>query len=177
MTCTWVALLRGINVGRAKRISMADLRVALEGLGYSDVRTHGQSGNVVFASDQSTAEALEPEISLRINHEFSMDVVVMLRSGADFAATVEANPFVTRGVAVSELHVAFLAQPAPAARIVGIDRDSCTPDEFAVGKRAIYLRLPNGLTGSRLPDLERTLGVRVTQRNWKTTTRLRDLVR
>jgi uncharacterized protein (DUF1697 family) len=175
VSITWVALLRGINVGRNKRVSMSAIRGVLTSLGYADVRTHGQSGNAVFVSDQRKAARIEADISAKIKHELGMDVVVLLRTGRELAAVVDANPFVGGGAAASELHVAFLAQAPIAAAIRAIDRDACAPDEFAVGERAIYLRLPNGNMGSRLPNLERALGVRVTQRNWNTTLKVRDL--
>jgi uncharacterized protein (DUF1697 family) len=176
MSQTWVALIRGINVGRAKRIAMLDLRNLLESIGYAEVRTHGQSGNATFASGQRNAAAIENEISTRIQSDFHMDAAVLVRSATDFIAAVDANPFVARAVAPGELHVAFLsAEPAPAKR-AAVDPTAFQPDEFAFGKRVIYLRLPNGVMGSRLPDWERALGVRVTQRNWNTSTKLRGLL-
>ena len=74
MSVTWVAILRGIKVGRAKRITMADVRTALEALGCVDVRTHGQSGNAIFASPKRNPEPLEQEISRRILSDFGMEV-------------------------------------------------------------------------------------------------------
>jgi hypothetical protein len=111
MTVTWVALLRGINVGRNKRIAMADLRTMLVALGNSEVRTLGQSGNLVFSSAQRKVEPLEQEISKRIRATFGMDVAVLLRTADEFAAAVDANPFVASGVDATELHVAFLSRP------------------------------------------------------------------
>ena len=78
-------------------------------------------------------------------------------------------------IGAGELHATFLAAAPLAARISAVDRDACAPDEFAVGERVIYLRLRNGMTGSRLPDWDKQLGLRTTTRNWNTTTRLRDL--
>jgi uncharacterized protein (DUF1697 family) len=176
MSVTWIALLRGINVGRAKRITMADLRAMLDSLGYTDVRTHGQSGNAVFVSGRRRPESLEDDISTRIRGDFAMEVSVLIRPAGDLASVVDANPFVARGIASSELHVAFLSAEPARARVAGIDHDAVLPDEFAFGERVIYERLPNGVMGSILPDWERTLGVRATRRNWNTTTKLRDLV-
>lgn len=177
MSVTWVALVRGINVGRNKRIAMADLRTMLASLGYADVRTHGQSGNAIFSSGQRKAEALEQEISARIRRDFAMEAALLLRTTTEFAAVVDANPFVTRGSDPGELHYAFLsAKPAP-AKASGIEPDAYLPDEFAFGERIVYVRNGNGIMGSTLPDWERTLGVRVTQRNWNTITKLRELIR
>jgi uncharacterized protein (DUF1697 family) len=176
MSTTWVALVRGINVGRAKRIAMPELRAMLASLGYADVRTHGQSGNAIFTSGQRRAGVLEREISSAIRASFAMDASVLVRTAAEFMAAVDANPFVARGAPSSELHLCFLDAQPVAAKMRGVDRDAYKPDEFAFGKRVVYVRLPNGNMGSTLPDWERTLGVRATQRNWNTTTKLRDLV-
>ena len=176
MSTTWVALLRGINVGRAKRIAMPDLRAMLASLGYAEVRTHGQSGNAVFSSGQRKADALEREISARIRSDFGMEVAVLLRTAIEYRAAINTNPFVVRGATPNELHAAFLSADPAAATAAAIDHDTFLPDEFAFGQRVVYVRLPNGVMGSTLPDWDRVLGVRATQRNWNTATRLRDLV-
>ena len=155
---TRIALLRGINVGRNKRIAMADLRAMLESLGYEDVRTHLQSGNAIFAGGKGKDAALEQEISAGIKETFGMEVAVMVRTAAEIAAVVDSNPFVARGVDSSELHATFVAAAPPAAKIAAVDREACAPDEFAVGDRVIYLRLRNGVMGSRLPDWDKVLG-------------------
>jgi uncharacterized protein (DUF1697 family) len=175
MTTTRVALLRGINVGRNKRIAMADLRAMLESLGYDDVRTHLQSGNAFFAAGAGKDSKLEQEISAAIKATFGMEVAVLVRTAAELASVVDSNPFVARGIDASELHATFVAAAPPASKIAAVDRDACAPDEFAVGDRVIYLRLRNGVMGSRLPDWDKVLGIRTTTRNWNTTTRLREM--
>ncbi len=172
---TRIALLRGINVGRNKRIAMADLRAMLELLGYKDVRTHLQSGNALFAAGKGKDATLEQEISAAIKATFGMEVAVLVRSAAELASVVDSNPFVAQGAASSELLATFVATAPPEAKIAAVDRDACAPDEFAVGDRVIYLRLRNGVMGSRLPDFDKVLGIRTTTRNWNTTTRLRDM--
>lgn len=176
MSATWVALLRGINVGHAKRIAMADLRSSFISLGSTNVRTHGQSGNVIFESSERQAASLEQAISAAIRADFGMEVAVLVRSARDFVTVIDANPFVARGIATSELHVAFLSAEPAASKIASVDQSALLPDEFAFGTRAVYVRLPNGVMGSTLPDWDRVLGVRATQRNWSTATKLRDLV-
>jgi uncharacterized protein (DUF1697 family) len=177
MSVTYVALLRGINVGRAKRIAMADLRSMLETLGYTDVKTVGQSGNVVLSAGNGKPEAMEEKIATGIKSSFGMVVAVMLRTATELAAVVDENPFVKRGIPTGDLHVAFLSTNPSAAHLKALDAAAFAPDEFAFGKRAVYVRLPNGVMGSTLPDWDKVLGVRATQRNWNTTTKLRDLIR
>jgi uncharacterized protein (DUF1697 family) len=194
---TWVALLRAINLGRTRRVAMADLRAMLASLGYGDVRTHLQSGNALFttpdpidaeasggggaggAGDAAAVEAaaarLEREIAARLAAECGFDVPVMVRSAGQLVQVVEANPFVARRVDERELHAAFLSAAPAAEAVAAIDVTAYAPDELVVGDRVAYLRRPNGIQGSRLPDLGKLLGVEVTERNWRTVSRLHAL--
>jgi len=172
---TWVALLRGINVGRNKRIAMADVRALLETLGYAGVRTHLNSGNAIFSTGEHDAARIERDISASIRQVTGMDVATLVRAASDLAGIVDANPFAARGANPSELHVTFTATSIPVDRLAALDPEESAPDEFAIGDRVIYMRLPNGLSGSVLPDWGRLLGLRTTTRNWNTTTRLREL--
>ncbi|HEY4868967.1 MAG TPA: DUF1697 domain-containing protein, partial [Candidatus Dormibacteraeota bacterium] len=172
----WVALLRGINVGRNKRVAMADLRGLLDSLGYRDIRTHLQSGNAIFTTGRATASKLEQQIAERIKKDLDMDVSVLVRTSAELGAVAAGNPFVERGVPASQLHAVFLSGAPSSAKVASVDHDAVAPDQFAFGERVIYVRLPGGVMASRLPDWERVLGVRATQRNWNTVTRLLDLV-
>lgn len=173
---TWIALLRGINVGGNKLLAMADLRAMLASSGYANVRTHIQSGNAIFDARQ-TAARLEQEISSSIRRAFGLEVTVIVRTAAELAGVVAANPFAARDINPKELHVTFLDTAPAHERTAGIDPRAYLPDEFALGNRAVYLRLTAGVTGSRLPNWEQQLGVRITTRNWNTTTRLLELTR
>ncbi|HEY4868864.1 MAG TPA: DUF1697 domain-containing protein, partial [Candidatus Dormibacteraeota bacterium] len=93
---TFVALLRGINVGRNKRLAMSDLRALLEALGYGDVRTHLQSGNAIFTTGRGAESKLEQQISARISADLGLDVSVLVRTSAELAAVAAGNPFVER---------------------------------------------------------------------------------
>ena len=172
---TWVALLRGINVGSAKRVAMADLRALLSSLGYEDVRTHLQSGNAVFRARRATTLGLEKTVSDRIKADLGLDVRVLARSAEELDAVVGANPFAGGPGDPKELHVAFLSSWPQAAKVKAIDPDQLLPDELAFGDRVVYLRLPKGVMGSTVPDWGRALGVTVTQRNWNTVTRLHEM--
>jgi uncharacterized protein (DUF1697 family) len=170
---TWVALLRGINLGKARRVAMADLRALLEGLGYDEVRTLLQSGNAVFTAAGS-ATKLETAIERQIEQELGLRVTVMVRSAARLRTIVDDNPFAVPDADPKQLHVVFLSAPPPKQQVSSLDPDDYAPDEFAVGDRVIYLRLPNGVAGSRFP-WDRSFAVDTTMRNWNTTTKLADL--
>lgn len=170
-----MALLRGVNVGKAKRIAMADLRALIEGVGGEDVRTLLNSGNAVFRIGATSGAALEKKLSSAIKADLGLDVKVIVRSSAELQAIVDKNPFAARGADAKAMGVSFLSGPAAAAKIKTVDRDEVAPDEFEVGKDVIYTLQPNGVLATRLPDWGQLLDVTVTARNWNTVTKLLDL--
>lgn len=172
---TWVALLRGINLGRNKRLAMADLRRILETLGFDDVRTHLQSGNAILSTGRTTAAKLEQRIAAQLVNDVGLDVKVLCRTAAQLTTVVRANPFVARKADPKELHAVFLSKTAPAKELAAVDPEKFAPNEFEAGDRVIYLRLPKGVMGGRLPDWDRALGLDATMRNWNTVTKLADL--
>jgi len=174
---TYVALIRGINVGRHRRVSMADLRDVFAAIGADDVVTHLQSGNVVFASPSGARElvsAIEREIRARLD----LDVSVLIRTPVELGRIVAGNPFRTE-TDPKKLHVAFLEAPPPRRRLGALDSERVAPDEFRVAGRHVYLHYPTGSGRSKLTNdyLEKQLGVRATMRNWKTVTALAGLAR
>jgi len=173
---TYVALLRGINVGGRTKIAMADLRKLFAALGAEDVATYVQSGNVVFKSG-APAPALAQSIEGRIAEELGLRVTVVVRTAADLAKIVSANPFGDRGAEPTKLHVVFLAEKPAAARVRALDATRGEPDEFRVVGREIYLHYPNGSGRSKVTNawFEKELGVRGTARNWRTVTTLAEL--
>jgi uncharacterized protein (DUF1697 family) len=165
-----VVLLRGINLGRHNRLSMPDLRAALEDVGCRDVQTYVQSGNAVVDWTGEPAElerATREQLSAR-----GLDVPVMVRTGPELARVVAGSPWT--GLDPKLFHVAFLSgQPDPAA-VAAIDHEALLPERVVVGERVLYLDHATGVRGSRLDRLR--LGVDATARNWRTTTALLALV-
>lgn len=174
---TWIALLRGINLGRNKRVAMSDLRFLLESLGYGDVRTHLQSGNALFTHAGGKAADLEPEIEKAIDAKLRLDVKVIVRSSKEFASIFEGNPFVARKIDPKQLGATFLSANASAKKLATVNRRELLPEEIEVGDRVLYLRQPRGIQASKMPNWGKVLGVTVTHRNWNTVTRLNDLAK
>lgn len=165
---TWVALLRAVNLGPTNKLAMADLRAMLEALGYEDVRTLLQSGNAVFTAGK-TAAAVEREVGDALRaHGLGPSVCAMVRSAAYLKKVAAGNPFAHHDP--KQLHVVFLA-----SRTKPIDTAKYAPDELAFGDRCVYVRLPNGVQGAKIPDWNKALGVPATMRTWRTVTRLLDL--
>lgn len=173
---TYVALLRGINVGRNKRIAMARLRELLSGLDYDEVRTLLQSGNAVFTSTRCSADAVAAEIEQAITAELGMQVAVLIRTAAQLNAAVQANPLAAEDRDPSRLLVLFLSG-VPAKSALPEPGD-VAPEEWHVGAREIYLWCPDGVLESALVPLltDKQLGVHVTMRNWRTVCKLAELL-
>jgi uncharacterized protein (DUF1697 family) len=168
----YVALLRGINVGRHKRMPMADLRELLSGLGYSDVKTLLQSGNAVFTSPARSAAGVERAIEKAIADRFGFDVRVLVRTKEEVRAAVAGNPLpVPDG---SRFLVSFLDRNPPASRLQQIDAAEAEPEQFAVGTKVLYIWCARGFMDSKLLPLlsDERLGVVATARNWNTVTKL-----
>jgi uncharacterized protein (DUF1697 family) len=175
---TYVALLRGINVGGKSAVQMGELRSLFTSLGHSDVRTYVQSGNVVFASTEAGSHIAEG-LEHRIEEVFGLQVPVLLRTAEELTEVAAGNPFLGTIDDLAKLHVVFLDdRPAPSG-VAGLDPDRSPPDELAVSRREVYLRLPHGAGRTKLTVdyFERALGTRATARNWRTVTKLLELAR
>ena len=175
---TFVALLRGINVGKARRVPMAELRSLFEDVGYGvGIQTLLNSGNIVFADAHKSAAAHARAISGALRDRFGFDVPVVVKSAAELAATVEENPLAAPGVDPSRLLVVFAQGAAPPAAVRALAAAVQPPDQFAVGRRAAYLYCPDGILAS--PAAKRALAgpsELVTTRNWATVLKLQALV-
>jgi uncharacterized protein (DUF1697 family) len=173
----YVALLRGINVGGNKKLSMADLRELLLSLGYADVMTYLQSGNALFTSPRDDPTELAQKIEHQIARDLGLQVSVLIRTRQELATVVEGNPFQSATATPTRLHVSFLSASPNGERLAEIDPGRFEPDEFRIGDRVIYLLLPDGFHGTKLTNefWERRLGLRATTRNWNTVTKLLSL--
>ncbi len=177
MTRKHVALIRGINVGRAKRVAMADLRALVVDLGYGDVRTLLNSGNVVFTVPASARNDPGPRIERAITSRLGISARVTVLTRAELAAVVAENPLVGVASEPSRLLVTVLTDPADRKRLLPLARQDWAPDVLAVGARVAYLWCPKGMLESRLADaVSRLLGDGATTRNWATVTKLHALV-
>ncbi len=177
MTRKHVALIRGINVGRAKRVAMADLRALVVDLGYGDVRTLLNSGNVVFTVPASARSEPASRIERAITSRLGISARVTVLTRAELAAVVAENPLVGVASEPSRLLVTVLTDPADRKRLLPLARQDWAPDVLAVGARVAYLWCPKGMLESRLADaVSRLLGDGATTRNWATVTKLHALV-
>ncbi len=168
-----VALLRGINVGGHNMVAMAQLRDLVGSLGYTGVRTHLQSGNVVFSSDARPDDAAAA-IAAAITERLGLRLRLVVRTRDELAAAVEASPFAAETTDPARLIVLFLSAAPDPEVLRGIDPAAYPPERMAVCGREIHVWCPGGVYASPLLQVlsERRLGVTVTARNWRTVTRL-----
>jgi len=169
---TYVALLRGINVGKAKPVSMAELRDALTAAGFDDVRTILRSGNVILRGHGS-ADAVAAELERVIERDLKTTSAVVIRTADELERAIDANPFPDKAADGARLHVMFLGEALTAAERRAIEEASFGEDRVDVVEREIYAWYANGMSGSDTAiRLARLVKTRNTDRNWNTVLRL-----
>jgi uncharacterized protein (DUF1697 family) len=168
-----VAFLRGINVGKAKRIAMADLRKTVEGLGYTDVRTLLNSGNVVFTVPRGAKGDPAARIEKAISTELGVVSRVAVLSAAELAKVVEENTLLDVANDPSRLLAAILTSASDRTSAEPLLEEDWSPDAMALGTRSAYLWCSAGILESRLlAKFGRALKENATTRNWSTILKL-----
>jgi uncharacterized protein (DUF1697 family) len=167
---SYVALLRGINVGGRAQVKMPALRAIFGRLGFDDVATYIQSGNVVFGSrSKPKTETIEKALS----DALGLDIAVIVRSARDLRKVVDGNPFPHHA---DDVHVAFVAKPLTKATSDQVEPSKYPPEAVAIAKTELYFHLPNGMGRAKTPPyVARVLGVPMTVRNWRTVMTLRNM--
>jgi uncharacterized protein (DUF1697 family) len=171
-----VALLRGVNVGKAKRIAMADLRRVVDELGYRDVKTLLNSGNVVYTRPASVKGDSAARIGKAIMSELGVSCAVVVLTAGELAEIVEGNPLLDVADDPSRLLVAVVRSPEALAGFDELKKGKWAPDRIEFGRRAAYLWCATGILES--PVAERFLKASkegATTRNWATILKLHAL--
>lgn len=173
---TFIALLRGINVGKSRRVSMEELRSLLGGLGYAEVSTLLNSGNAVFRAAGGTARHHAAAIAQALAAQMQVDVPVIVVASDDLAAIVHENPLTASATDPSRLLVAFAQDAQALGALDRIGALAKPPDQFALGPRAAYLHCAGGILESKAGKaLLGKAGQAVTTRNWATVLKLHGL--
>jgi len=169
---TFIALLRGINVGRAKAVSMSDLREIVEAVGFADVRTILRSGNVVLNGYGTPAE-VSRRLEAAIEAQLGLGVRVVVRTAAELAAILDANPIPEAATDGSRLHVMFLAAPLSNEEKAQLDAAEFGTDVVRPAGRQICIYYRHGMAGSDTATrFVRLIKTTATDRNWNTITKL-----
>jgi len=173
---TYVALLRGVNLAGRNKVAMPALRTLVGGLGYDDVTTYIQSGNVIFTSADSAAK-VRPALEKAIAEELGVDIVVVVRTRAQLKKVVDGNPYAKKLKDDRLVHVCFLAEKPKADKVKALTSGDWGTDEVTVKGTEAYIHTPNGYGRANLNNtvVEKQLGVAGTARNWRTTLKLLEL--
>jgi uncharacterized protein (DUF1697 family) len=177
LTRQCIALVRGINVGRAKRIPMSELRNLIEELGYSEVRTVLNSGNAAFRSARPDVAKIGATIGAAIESRFGFVVPVIVLTAQHLNDIVAENTLHKANADPSKFLVAFVADATALARAKPLLSQSWSADAMLLGSKAAYLWCANGISESKLLEaFFRAIGEGVTTRNWGTVLKLRAAV-
>jgi uncharacterized protein (DUF1697 family) len=174
----YAALLRGINVGGKKKVAMADLRQLLSRLGYTDVRTHLNSGNAVFTSPEDEPATLAGRIENSIDAELGLALRCLVRTGAELRAVIDGNPLSDVATDGSKMVALFLSHAPDAQLLAAHDPTQLAPTQVRLGDRVIYQWCPDGILAAPAVSgfVEKHLKVTVTARNWNTVVKLSALL-
>lgn len=174
----YIALLRGINVGGHNIIKMSDLKEALEAIGFCEVRTYIQSGNIIFKSDEEDA-TLQTKIETKIEATFGFPVKVILRTLAELEEIILDCPFLKDEISEAEslsdkecLYVALMSTVPKKEKAEYLNAYRSESDDYRIIGRNVYLLFRNSIRNSKLANNVQKLDASATVRNWKTLSKL-----
>ncbi len=171
--------MRGVNVTGHNTIKMEVLRGLCQGLGFRNVETYVQSGNIVFQALLENPEAISKRIGETVLRSFGFDTPVIVRTSKEMRNVIGNNPFLKeKGIDSSKLHVTFLSETAQKGSEKKLETLATNPDRFYPASHEIYLYCPGGYGRTRLSNnaIEKALSIEATTRNWKTTNALFEMV-
>lgn len=174
---TYISILRGINVGGHKKKLMSDLKVLYGELGFANVRTYIQSGNVIFETQEKlSSKTLSDMIEKAIYLRYKFIVSVIIRTIEEIQNIISSNPFL-KETDISRLYVIFLEEIPDKDLFENINPNDYLPDKFSLNRKEIYVYCRNGFSKTKLTNnfFESMLNLKATSRNWQTVNKLFDL--
>lgn len=173
----YIVLLRGINVGGHNKLPMAELRSLLSANGYKNVATYIQSGNILLDSTDSLEKTNE-HIKLLVNKQFDYNIPVVSLTVAEFKDCFTKNPYLKIENNIKNLHVTFLKDIPENDLITNLEINSTNNDSYTVVGKTIYLHTPDGYQKTKFSNtqFEKKLNTQATTRNWRTTTKLYEMI-
>ena len=175
----YVAMLRGVNVSGHSTIKMEALRGLCQGLGFRNVDTYVQSGNIVFQTLLESPAAISKRIGETLLQSFGFNTPVIVRTSKEMRNVIVNNPFLKeKDIDSTKLHVTFLSETAQKGSAKELEILATSPDRFYPASHEIYLYCPGGYGRTKFSNnaIEKALSVKATTRNWKTTNTLFEMV-
>lgn len=172
-----IAILRGINVGGKRKILMVDLKSLCEKMGWENVKTYIQSGNLIFKSGKETSE-LEKELEKAIAEKFGFDVPVIVRTEKELEVSIQDNPFFDNA-SINQLHLTLLKEKPTKENEKKTLAYNYEPDKFSIKEKDVFIYCEGKYHQSKLTNnfFEKKLKVNATTRNWKTVLKLSQLIK
>ena len=173
----YIALIRGINVGGNTMLKMTELKTSFETLGFKNVVSYINSGNLAFDASKTAEEKLVGKIEKAIATDFGLHIQVMVREQSSIADILTNNPFEGEFESHKEMHVLFMKDKMPEDKRAQLLENNSDNEKFAVRGREIYALLKLGVADSLLGKgfIERKLKTPVTARNWRTVEKIASL--
>lgn len=175
----YIALLRGINVGAKRKILMVDLRQLFDELGFIDVTTYIQSGNVLFNTDQTkTNKEIATEIEQAIAAAYDFEVSVIIRTANEINKLITENPFaIPDEIEVNKHHLTLLKEAPGAEALEKIQSYDFAPDQYIIKNKDVFVYHQGRYSDTKLGNafFEKKLKVVATTRSMKTILKLADL--
>lgn len=170
---TYIALLRGINVGGKNKIKMAELAKILESIGLEAVKTYIQSGNIVFQSAEQNSSEIASQIRAAIQNRHGFSPKTLVLGLPEFRKAIENNPFPEAEEEPKALHFYFLAQEALNPNFEVLESIKRESESYKLVDKVFYLYAPEGIGRSKLAArAEKALGVAAAARNWRTVSKI-----
>jgi uncharacterized protein (DUF1697 family) len=172
---TYLVLFRGLNIGGHNKLPMKELASLLQELGYNNIKTYIQSGNVIFDMASRNREKLCSDIADAIQQQYGFLPGVMMLSAPELENMIAHNPFpMDNGKA---LHFLFMFERPKNPDLERLNALKTNREQFLIANKVFYLYAPDGVGRSRLAmSAERCLGVKTTGRNWNTISRLSEML-
>jgi uncharacterized protein (DUF1697 family) len=166
---TFIALLRGINVGGNNKLPMHELVSLLEGLGLQKVKTYIQSGNIVFQSEQADPAQLSQAITGAIRQGHGFAPYTLILDSQALQAAMAANPFPEGEAEPKSLHLFFMDRSPQAFDTAALERVKTASERYRLIDKVFYLHTPDGIGRSKLAEIAgKGWGANITARNWRT---------
>ncbi len=175
---TYISVLRGINVSGHRLIKMDALKKSYADLGFTNILTYIQSGNVIFQFKKTEHLKIENMIKGKILNDYGFDVPVIVKDSKELNAVLINNPFLKqKDIDLTKLHLTILSQIPEQSYINNLKEVNFPPDQFIVIKDIAYLFCPEGYGNTKLSNnfFESKLKVTATTRNWMTINELEKL--
>ena len=145
----YVSILRGINVSGKNKLKMDELKAMYKSLGFTNITTYIQSGNVVFES--KAIDNLAQLIEDKIKQSFQLDVPVIIRTKEELSSTFTQNPFLSeKDIEMEKLHVTYLSETPQQENLIKIASNNYEPDRFIIKNKKVYVYCPNGYGKTKL---------------------------